>query len=122
MTDEFNHNQEDVISIETRNNATIATILSKEITMFTLAEVRATLNDTIKTQPELIILDVCRTNYLDSSGIAVIFRLRNQVLNYRGRFCIAGLSGRLLEILEKLLEKDDIKFYDTLETALANES
>ena len=121
MSDSYSRKIQNVIKVENTKGVMIVTLLAREITMFILAEVRATLNEAILEKPEILILDVSQTSYLDSSGIAVIFRLRHQVLSYNGRFCIAGLKGRLLTILEKILAKDDIHFYASMEEALETE-
>lgn len=117
--DQFSSSDDEVIRIEARDKIVIATLLEAEVTMFTLPDVRAALNDAIAGKPDALILDVSQTQYLDSSGIAVIFKTRHEVQAYNGTFCVAGLKGSLLKVMEKVLKKDDIKFYDNLDAALA---
>lgn len=119
VSDQFKTTDDEVIRIDAHGKVVVATLLEAEVTMFTLPDVRAALNEAIATKPEALVLDVSQTQYLDSSGIAVIFKTRHEVLAYSGIFCVAGLKGSLLKVMEKVLRKDDIKFYDSLDSALA---
>ena len=113
--------EDDIIQIRHEGEAVIATLLIPEVTMFTLAEMRQSLNEAVEDEPDLLVLDVSKTSYLDSSAVAVIFKLRHQIDAYGGRFCIAGMTGRLLNVMEKILKKDDVAFYESVEKALAEE-
>ena len=119
-TGEFQEDMDsaELLSVSDQNGAVIVTLLAREVTMFTLAEVRMTLDKVVAQKPGLLILDVSQTRYLDSSGMAVLFKLRHQVNSYQGRFCIAGLTGQLKNVMSKILKKDSIPIYDDVATAL----
>ncbi|MCB1323661.1 MAG: STAS domain-containing protein [Spirochaetales bacterium] len=111
--------EEEIISVEHLEKATVARCLEPEVTMFSLPEIRQTLLEEAESKPALFVLDFSETSYIDSSGIAVIFKVRHEVHNYGGIFCVTGLKPGLRKVLGAVVREDEILFYETVEEALA---
>ena len=111
--------EEESLNIEKRDDAVIVTFLDAEVTMFVLAGIRMQFTELLKEKPPRLVLDFQNTSFLDSSGIAMIFKLQSETAAYGGRFCVAGLRPNLLKVFHAVVKKDEILFFDNVDAALS---
>ena len=107
------------LRIEREERGAVVRILAAEVTMFVLPDIRLALSDLVQEKPARIVLDFAETAFLDSSGLAMIFRLRQEVEAYGGAVYIAGIKSSLRKVLTAVLQKGEILCFDTVEAALA---
>src|SRR5436190_21608999 len=58
------------------------------------------LNAMIKKKPERIVIDLSRATYIDSSGVAALILVMQEVEAYGGKFFLSGLQETLRSIFE----------------------
>lgn len=107
-----------LVELENRGGAVIARILESEVTMFALPEIRQTLDQVLVQQPELLVLDFSASSFLDSSGLGMIFQLQQRIEAYGGRFAVCGLRSSLRRVLDAVVKRGEIQFFDTAEQAI----
>ena len=54
----------------------------------------------IKKKPERIVIDLSRTTYIDSAGMAALILAMQEVEAYGGKFFVSGLQETLRSIFE----------------------
>src|SRR6201997_961996 len=74
--------------------------LEGDIDLHVSPAVTESLNAMIKKKPELIVIDLSRATYIDSSGVAALILAMQEVKEYGGRFFLAGLQETIRLILE----------------------
>jgi anti-sigma B factor antagonist len=62
--------------------------------------VTASLNAMIKKKPERIVIDLSRTTYIDSAGMAALILAMQDVEAYGGKFFLSGLQETIRSIFE----------------------
>jgi anti-sigma B factor antagonist len=80
--------------------------LPDEVDMVNTAELREELSSVIRAAPAVVVVDMTRTTFCDSSGVAALVRAAQQASSAGIRLRLAG-SGPVLRIL-RLLEADRI--------------
>ena len=110
--------EEDVIQVEQVDKGIVARILESEVTMFSLPEIRSVLMEIVQKKPPFLILDFARSDYMDSSSIALIFKIQNEILGYQGRFCVTALKPSLKKVLGAVVREDEMAFFETVEEAM----
>jgi len=58
------------------------------------------LNAMIKKKPDRIVIDLSRTTYIDSAGMAALILAMQEVEAYGGKFLLSGLQETIRSILE----------------------
>lgn len=110
-------NEGEALELQESPQALIVRCLESEVTMFILPDMRMTLNEALTKKPPVVILDFSQTSFLDSSGVALLFKLQNDIHSYGGRFFVCGLRSSLRRVLAAVIRNDEIKLFDTLEEA-----
>jgi anti-anti-sigma factor len=90
----------------------------RELTMFHLPELRADVLAALRERPERIVFDFGPTVYIDSSAIALIFKVQSEIAGYGGKMAVSGIRPTLSKVLRSVVRRQEIEFYDTLEEAL----
>lgn len=74
--------------------------LEGEIDLHVSPKVKASLAKLIESKPPLLVVDLSRVSYIDSSGLAVLIEGMQNVEEYRGRFALSGLQDSVRPIFE----------------------
>jgi len=74
--------------------------LEGDIDLHVSPAVTASLNAMIEKKPELIVIDLSRATYIDSSGMAALILAMQEVEAYGGKFILTGLSETIRSIFE----------------------
>jgi anti-sigma B factor antagonist len=74
--------------------------LEGDIDLHVSPAVTASLNAMIEKKPELIVIDLSRATYIDSSGMAALILAMQEVEAYGGKFILTGLSQTIRSIFE----------------------
>ena len=81
--------------------------------------VRESLNAMIKKKPERIVIDLSRTTYIDSSGMAALILGLQEVEAYGGQFVLSGLQETIRSILETSRLDGIFRIFPDVDAALA---
>lgn len=115
MEDDLEESQ--ALQLEEFPGGLVVRCLESEVTMFILPDIRMTLMEALASQPKAVILDFAETSFLDSSGVALLFKLQNDIHKYGGRFAVTGLRSSLRRVLAAVIRNNEIHLFDTLEDA-----
>ena len=74
--------------------------LEGDIDLHVSPAVTESLNAMIKKKPERIVIDLSRTTYIDSAGMAALILAMQEVEAYSGEFFLSGLPETLRSIFE----------------------
>lgn len=97
----------------------IVHILAQELTMFHVPELRADVMSLVAERPARILFDFTPTAFIDSSAIAMLFKVQNEVGGDPvTRVGVCGLRPGLLKVLETVVKQGGIQFYESIEAAL----
>jgi anti-sigma B factor antagonist len=75
-------------------------LLQGDIDLHVSPAITASLNAMIKKKPERIVIDLSRTTYIDSAGMAALILAMQDVEAYGGKFFLSGLQETIRSILE----------------------
>lgn len=67
-----------------------------------------------------IILDLSELNYINSTGIAIIFSMFFKCGDYNGKLIIGGIHEFIRKVLAMMTLPDGFKIYNDLNTAIDN--
>ena len=74
--------------------------LEGEIDLHVSPRIAATLNNALKEQPRSLVIDMSKVSYIDSSGLAVLIEVMQNVEKYGGKFALAALQETVKPIFE----------------------
>ena len=74
--------------------------LEGEIDLHVSSEVAESLRTMIAKRPKLVVIDLTKVTYLDSSGLAVLIEGMQKVQEYGGKFALAGVQESVQHILD----------------------
>jgi anti-sigma B factor antagonist len=74
--------------------------LEGEIDLHVSPEVGESLRRMVAKKPRVLIVDLAKVTYLDSSGLAVLIEAMQNVQKYHGRFGLAGVQENVKQIFE----------------------
>ena len=74
--------------------------LEGDIDLHVSPVVTESLNAMIKKKPERIVIDLSRTTYIDSAGVAALILAMQDVEAYGGEFFLSGLQETIRSIFE----------------------
>jgi anti-sigma B factor antagonist len=75
-------------------------LLQGDIDLHVSPAITASLNAMIKKKPERIVIDLSRTTYIDSAGMAALILAMQDVEAYGGKFFLSGLQETIRSIFE----------------------
>ena len=81
--------------------------------------VRESLNAMIKKKPERIVIDLSRTTYIDSAGMAELILALQEVESYGGQFFLSDLQETIRSIFEISRLDGIFRIFPTVDAALA---
>ena len=108
---------EELIHTERKENAVIIKILIEEVVMYTAPDLREAVINAISERPAFVIIDFSAVKRLDSTGLAIIFRVNKLLNEYNGTLRLVGLNKSLLKVLHNVAGYDDSAYFETTEEA-----
>jgi len=93
--------------------------LEGEIDLHVSSEVAESLRSMIAKRPKLVIIDLTKVTYLDSSGLAVLIEGMQKVQEYGGKFALAGVQESVQHIFEIARLDQVFQIFPTVDEALA---
>ena len=85
--------------------------------MGTLVDVQADLQEQ---NPEVLILDLTNTSYMDSAGLGMLMHNYASAETGQRKFLLAGVNGRIEALMELTKVKRVFHIYSTVEEAEAS--
>ena len=74
--------------------------LDGEIDLHISPEVRQALRTMIEKKPKILVVDLARVTFMDSSGLAVLIQGMQRVQEYGGKFVLANIQESVRHIFE----------------------
>jgi anti-sigma B factor antagonist len=97
-------------------------LLEGDIDLHVSPAVRESVNAVIRKKPERIVIDLSRTTFIDSAGVAVLILAMQEVEAYGGKFFLAGLQETLRSIFETSRLERIFRIFPDVDAALAASS
>ena len=93
--------------------------LEGEIDLHVSPEVAQSLRTMIANKPEVLVVDLAKVSYMDSSGLAVLIDAMQHVQAYGGKFAIAGAQESVQHIFEIARLDQVFQIFPDADSALA---
>jgi anti-sigma B factor antagonist len=93
--------------------------LEGEIDLHVSSEVAESLRTMIAKRPKLVVIDLTKVTYLDSSGLAVLIEGMQKVQEHGGKFALAGVQESVQHIFEIARLDQVFQIFPTVDEALA---
>jgi anti-sigma B factor antagonist len=97
-------------------------LLEGDIDLHVSPAVRESLNAVIRKKPERIVIDLSRTTFIDSAGVAVLILAMQEVEAYGGEFFLSGLQETMRLIFETSRLDRTFRIFPDVDAALAASS
>jgi anti-sigma B factor antagonist len=94
--------------------------LEGEIDLYHTPDLKKKLTEVAKKKPACIILNFASVKYIDSSGLATIIDLYQQVKVYGGKLALVGLSVQVKSVFEVARLNQVFAIYDSEQQAVEN--
>ncbi len=83
-------------------------------------ELNKKFTDFFSDQNFFIIVDLSELNYINSTGIAIIFSMFFKCKDFKGKLVIGGIHDFIKKVLSMMTLPEGLKIYSTAEEALQN--
>jgi anti-sigma B factor antagonist len=93
--------------------------LEGEIDLHISPEVTESLRSMIEKKPKLLVVDLEKVTYLDSSGLAALIEAMQSVQEYGGKFALAGVHENVHHIFEIARLDQVFLIFPDVDSALA---
>src|ERR1700719_1073427 len=93
--------------------------LEGEIDLHVSPEVAESVRTMVAKKPRVLVVDLAKVTYLDSSGLAVLIEGMQNVQEYGGKFALAGVQESVKHILEIARLDQVFQIYPDVDSALA---
>src|SRR2546425_1084660 len=93
--------------------------LEGEIDLHVSPEVAESLRTMIAKKPKVVVVDLTKVTYFDSSGLAVLIEGMQKVQEYGGQFALAGVQESVQHILEIARLDQVFQIFPDVDSALA---
>jgi anti-sigma B factor antagonist len=93
--------------------------LEGEIDLHVSPEVGESLRRLVAKRPRVLVVDLARVTYLDSSGLAVLIEAMQNVHEYGGRFALAGVQESVKQIFDIARLDQVFQIFPDVDSALA---
>src|SRR5438445_3365287 len=93
--------------------------LEGEIDLHVSPEVAESLRTMIAKKPKVVVVDLTKVTYFDSSGLAALIEGMQKVQEYGGRFALAGVQESVTHILEIARLDQVFQIFPDVDSALA---
>jgi anti-sigma B factor antagonist len=94
-------------------------LLEGDIDLHVAPAVRESLNAVIRKKPQRMVIDLSRTTFIDSAGVAVLILAMQEVEAYGGKLFLAGLQETLRLIFETSRLDRIFRIFPDVDAALA---
>jgi anti-sigma B factor antagonist len=94
--------------------------LEGEVDLYHSPALKQKLAEVAKKKPGCVILNFAEVKYIDSSGLATIIDLYQQMKAYGGKLALIGLSVQVRSVFEVARLHQVFAIYDSEEQAVAN--
>ncbi|MBN2412040.1 STAS domain-containing protein [candidate division KSB1 bacterium] len=91
-----------------------------EVDLYSSPEVRKKIFDLVKKKAPVILINLEKVKYMDSSGVATLIEGLQQCNKYNGRFALYGLQDNVREVFELTRLDKIFEIYSDRESALKN--
>ncbi len=110
---------EETFTTEKGEKGLIVRMQISKIDMFNVPEIRTFFNGQLKSKPNMIVLDLSKTAFMDSSAMGYLFKLHREMESYGGKLCLTFVQKKLNQLLTLNGANKYFAFYDTVEDAFA---
>src|SRR6266480_6830776 len=93
--------------------------LEGEIDLHVSPEVAESLRTMTAKKPKVVVVDLTKVTYFDSSGLAVLIEGMQNVQEYGGKFAVAGVQESVTHILEIARLDQVFQIFPDVESALS---
>jgi anti-sigma B factor antagonist len=93
--------------------------LEGEIDLHVSPEVAEALRTMTAKKPKVVVIDLTKVTYFDSSGLAVLIEGMQNIQEYGGKFAIVGLQENVRPIFEIARLDQVFQIFSTVDEALA---
>jgi anti-sigma B factor antagonist len=93
--------------------------LEGEIDLHVSPEVAESLRTIVATKPKVVVIDLGKVTYLDSSGLAVLIEGMQKVQEYGGKFAVASVQESVQHIFEIARLDQVFQIFPDVDAALA---
>jgi len=93
--------------------------LEGEIDLHLSPEVAESLRLMVAKKPQVLVVDLEKVTYMDSSGLAVLIEAMQNVQKYGGKFALASVQESVKHIFEIARLDQVFQIFDHVDTALA---
>jgi anti-sigma B factor antagonist len=93
--------------------------LEGEIDLHVSPEVAESLRTMIAKKPKIVVVDLAKVTYLDSSGLAVLIEGMQNVQEYGGKFAVAGVQESVQHIFDIARLDQVFQIFPDVDSALA---
>lgn len=94
--------------------------LEGEIDLHVSPEVAESLRSMVAKKPKVLVVDLAKVTYFDSSGLAVLIEAMQKVQEYGGRFALANVQESVKHIFEIARLDQVFQIFDHVDSALAS--
>lgn len=103
---------------EDRGGVLVLQIRASEVTMFTSPEIREKVLAALAPKPKRVVMDLSHIGYMDSSGIAIVFKAIQIVSEYGGKFAAAGLNKSLQKVMHLVTKTPNVSYFESTDLAV----
>ena len=93
--------------------------LEGEIDLHVSPEIAESLRTMVAKKPKVLVVDLAKVTYFDSSGLAVLIEGMQNVQEYGGKFALVGVQESVKHILEIARLDQVFQIYPDSDSALA---
>ena len=93
--------------------------LEGEIDLHVSPEVAESLRSVVAKKPKIVVIDLAKVTYMDSSGLAVLIEGMQNVQEYGGKFALANVQESVQHIFEIARLDQVFQIFPDVEAALA---
>ena len=93
--------------------------LEGEIDLHVSPEVAESLRSMTEKKPKVLVVDLAKTTYLDSSGLAVLIEGMQNVQEYGGKFALANVQESVQHIFDIARLDQVFQIFPDVDSALA---
>ena len=97
------------VATSRRQDGGIGIALSGELDLSTLDQLQAELDQTLDGRPELVVLDLRKLTFLDSSGLRAVLSLHAGLQEQAGRLVLVQGPRRVHRVLELTRADDELE-------------
>lgn len=107
------------IKVDSKDDIKVVSV-SGEITFSTSPDLRKTLVELVEQGNKKVIINMKEVGYIDSSGMATMVEILQQIKGIEGELKLAEASEKIQELFEMVRLKDIFDITDTEEEALSS--